>query len=351
MLRSSLASIFQDTLWKAICASARETPALTALPCNDGQQRMFAAMPKFKKSTTRKYYAVRKGRIPGVYSSWNECQEQVHRFTGAIHKSFSTEAEARAFAGTAGIPRPAGGAGTKERVLSPKRQPLSTKASSGDTYNGDDISPPVPPSPGIYLRVPAEHVRLTGAMSDQKTFDVARIMYDGGARGNPGRGGAGAVLLDGNTDVVLGTVFVPLAHATNNEAEYIGCIIGLRLALHFCHVINGDSAPSVYADTRQHNLAATFRSLEVVGDSLLVAEQLKGNYQVKAETLRPLKNEACSLLTAIDIHHTDIKVKHVPRAQNKIADRLANEAMDQQGGPMIENATQFLRHICSQHCS
>eukprot|EP00041_Stephanoeca_diplocostata_P014867 m.281065 g.281065 ORF g.281065 m.281065 type:complete len:80 (+) comp19834_c0_seq8:220-459(+) len=77
MLRSSLASIFQDTLWKAICASARETPALTALPCNDGQQRMFAAMPKFKKSTTRKYYAVRKGRIPVSHTVFFDVTDDV----------------------------------------------------------------------------------------------------------------------------------------------------------------------------------------------------------------------------------------------------------------------------------
>lgn len=42
----------------------------------------------------KKYYAVRKGRAIGVYSSWNECEEQVSKYSGAEHESFYSLEEA-----------------------------------------------------------------------------------------------------------------------------------------------------------------------------------------------------------------------------------------------------------------
>src|SRR5699024_10347610 len=44
-----------------------------------------------------KYYAVRKGRNPGIYTSWDSCLKEVKGFSGAIYKSFKTKAEAIAF--------------------------------------------------------------------------------------------------------------------------------------------------------------------------------------------------------------------------------------------------------------
>lgn len=52
----------------------------------------------------KKYYAVRAGRTPGVYTSWPECQKNVIGFAGAIFKGFETEEEAKQFAfGSSGI--------------------------------------------------------------------------------------------------------------------------------------------------------------------------------------------------------------------------------------------------------
>lgn len=45
-----------------------------------------------------KYYAVKKGRKPGVYQSWAECKAMVDGFPGAVYKSFKTREEAVAFA-------------------------------------------------------------------------------------------------------------------------------------------------------------------------------------------------------------------------------------------------------------
>ncbi len=45
----------------------------------------------------QKYYAVRQGRVPGIYRTWDECKAQVHGFKEAAYKSFASEAEAIAF--------------------------------------------------------------------------------------------------------------------------------------------------------------------------------------------------------------------------------------------------------------
>ncbi|MBS5148287.1 MAG: viroplasmin family protein [Veillonella sp.] len=51
----------------------------------------------------KKFYAVRQGRVPGVYTTWADCEKQVKGFGGAIYKSFPTEAEARAFVDDSGL--------------------------------------------------------------------------------------------------------------------------------------------------------------------------------------------------------------------------------------------------------
>lgn len=47
-----------------------------------------------------KFYGVHVGRVPGVYTDWAECKEQVDKFPGAIYKSFSYRSEAEAFVAT-----------------------------------------------------------------------------------------------------------------------------------------------------------------------------------------------------------------------------------------------------------
>ena len=51
----------------------------------------------------KKYYAVRQGRVPGVYTTWADCEKQVKGFGGAIYKSFPTESEARVFVEDLGL--------------------------------------------------------------------------------------------------------------------------------------------------------------------------------------------------------------------------------------------------------
>ena len=92
-----------------------------------------------------------------------------------------------------------------------------------------------------------------------------------------------------------------LGIATNNVAEYRGLIAALQWAV----------------EQQRHAVA-------VKGDSLLIIEQMRGNYKVKHEGLKPLYLQARMLVMQIG----DVTFAHVPREQNKDADRLSNVGMD-----------------------
>ena len=127
------------------------------------------------------------------------------------------------------------------------------------------------------------------------------LFTDGACRGNPGFGGAGAVLLsvDGR-EIARAKKF--LGHCTNNIAEYRALLLGLEEALkHGC------------------------RSISVFMDSELLVRQLQGIYRVKKPDLQPLMADARALLSRFDTW----RVEHVRRSENVLADRLANEALDE----------------------
>jgi probable phosphoglycerate mutase len=124
---------------------------------------------------------------------------------------------------------------------------------------------------------------------------------DGGARGNPGPAGYGAVIRDAATGKVLAQHSEPLGTATNNAAEYAGLVAGLRAA---------------------KELGAT--EVEVRMDSKLVIEQMAGRWQIKHPGLRPLAAQAAALVGEF----RSVRYQWVPRERNKDADALANQAMD-----------------------
>ncbi len=124
---------------------------------------------------------------------------------------------------------------------------------------------------------------------------------DGGARGNPGPAGYGVVITDENGEV-LAELYEGIGVATNNIAEYRGLIAALEWALAHGH-------------TRLH----------LKSDSLLVVQQVLGNYRVKHEGLLPLYRQVRHLMARIG----QVTFEHVRRELNKDADRLSNLGMDQ----------------------
>ncbi|HDQ04947.1 MAG TPA: ribonuclease HI family protein [Deltaproteobacteria bacterium] len=127
------------------------------------------------------------------------------------------------------------------------------------------------------------------------------ILYsDGACRGNPGVGGAGAVITDAQGNVLWeGNEY--LGHCTNNIAEYKALILGLKGALQ-----------------------KGYKHLEVYLDSELLVRQINGAYKVKNEKLKNLMREIRSLIPSFEL----IKVTHVARCRNAQADKLANLAID-----------------------
>ena len=128
-----------------------------------------------------------------------------------------------------------------------------------------------------------------------------RLYCDGAARGNPGPAGAGAVIVNPAGHIVA-KIGKFLGEETNNVAEYMGLILGLRRAK-----------------------AMGIKELDVLADSELVVKQLNGDYAVKAEHLQPLHAEAQALLKAFD----QIEVRHIPREENGQADAMSNRAIDE----------------------
>ena len=123
---------------------------------------------------------------------------------------------------------------------------------------------------------------------------------DGGARGNPGPAGYGALLQD-EAGGVLAELSEFLGNRTNNFAEYSGLLGCLQWALEHGH-----------------------RRLRVISDSELMVKQIQGKYKVNSPDLRPLWEEARRRIARLE----RFEISHALRHKNKAADQLANDAMD-----------------------
>ena len=130
---------------------------------------------------------------------------------------------------------------------------------------------------------------------------ILNLYTDGACRGNPGYGGAGVVLTDEKGNIV-GTTRKFLGLCTNNLAEYRALIIGLEEALR-----------------------RRCRQLHIFLDSELLVKQINGTYRVKNDKLKILMKDVKRLLASLDGY----VIEHIGRDKNKMADRLANQAIDE----------------------
>lgn len=130
----------------------------------------------------------------------------------------------------------------------------------------------------------------------------ALLFVDGGARGNPGPAGVGAVLHMPGADPEGRGEYI--GEATNNVAEYRALLLGLALA---------------------REMGA--KRLAVHSDSELLVRQLTGVYRVKHPDLKPLHQEARRLASGFE----SVSWIHVPREKNHRADELVNRAIDARG--------------------
>jgi ribonuclease HI len=121
------------------------------------------------------------------------------------------------------------------------------------------------------------------------------LQFDGGATPNPGKAAGAAVLLFNGDISHERAVF--LNHATNNEAEYMGLIVGLEMCLEL-----------------------QIKNINVTGDSMLIINQMNGKWKCSKEHLRPYYDKCLKLLNKFQC----VSIKHVLRAFNKNADALSD---------------------------
>jgi ribonuclease HI len=126
------------------------------------------------------------------------------------------------------------------------------------------------------------------------------VNVDGGSRGNPGPAAIAAVVTDPSGDELTERAET-IGEATNNVAEYRALLLGIELA----KTLDADE-------------------VEFVGDSKLIVEQVKGNWKVKQDHLRPLHTAVRDALRDLP----SWSIRHVKRGENERADELLNDALD-----------------------
>jgi ribonuclease HI len=126
------------------------------------------------------------------------------------------------------------------------------------------------------------------------------IYTDGASRGNPGPAAAGVAIFSTDGQLIE-EISLKLGNQTNNFAEYTALIEGLKAA------VEGGA-----------------KSVVVKADSQFMIRQMLGEYKVKTETIKPLYQESKRLAAEFQ----KVKFEHIPREENKHADRLANDALD-----------------------
>jgi ribonuclease HI len=131
------------------------------------------------------------------------------------------------------------------------------------------------------------------------------IHIDGASRGNPGEAGFGIhVSAPPGAEARL---YGYLGRATNNVAEYEALLQALR-----------------------HALARGARRVRVFSDSELVVRQVEGRYKVRHPDMQALHREARALIARFEA----FEIRHVRREQNREADRLANQALDEKASKL-----------------
>ncbi|CAL4917036.1 unnamed protein product [Urochloa decumbens] len=285
------------------------------------------------------YYVVRKGDVVAVYKNLRDCQAQIcSSVSGPAASAYKGHSWSR----------------EKEEYLSSQGLSNATYVINATELREDIFGPLVPcsfqeivgassnqPAPnhlgirnGIAYQTRPQSVDLnheakssssrhispaspyTGAVEAQpisKQYMMAILHFDGASKGNPGKAGAGAVLMteDGR---VISRLREGLGVVTNNVAEYRGLILGLKYAI-------------------RHG----FKRIKVHGDSLLVCNQVNGVWQTKHQNMMELCNEVRRLKE----NFLSFQISHVRREWNAEADRQANIGITLASGAVSEERGDF----------
>jgi ribonuclease HI len=133
---------------------------------------------------------------------------------------------------------------------------------------------------------------------------IIKVFTDGASKGNPGKSGIGILITNVNNEELL-THNEYIGETTNNVAEYSAFIKSLELV-------------------KSLNQSDKIKKIEFYADSELLVKQLNGQYKVRDSKLNLLHNETKNNLSELNIIYT---INYIPRTENTIADKLANEAI------------------------
>ena len=153
----------------------------------------------------------------------------------------------------------------------------------------------------------SDYISITGNKVDSASCFL--LQFDGGAVPNPGKACGSAVIYNNNSPRCLyleGGIY--LDKATNNQAEYMGLLFGLQQAI-----------------------KSNITNLVIEGDSQLVVMQVSRSWNVRNKALLTYHN----LLRGLIKKFNYLGIRHIPRAKNSVADKLADEG--------IEKGQSFLR--------
>ncbi|KAM0915801.1 hypothetical protein ACQ4PT_010565 [Festuca glaucescens] len=247
------------------------------------------------------YYVVKKGDMVGVYKTLNDCQAQICSSVSgpaaSAYKGYRWSKEKAEYLSSCGLINASytiNAADFREDLLGTlvpctfqDAKPRSSSHSSPNNTN---------------------HSGAFDAQPVSKQYMVCVVHFDGASKGNPGKSGAGAVLMteDGR---VISRLREGLGVATNNVAEYRGLILGLKYAIRL-----------------------GFKRIKVYGDSQLVCYQVKGTWQAKKENMM----ELCKEVKKLQENFISFEVNHVRREWNSEADRQANIAVTLTSGAVSE---------------
>ena len=142
------------------------------------------------------------------------------------------------------------------------------------------------------------------------------IVYtDGGSRGNPGPAAIGIVICDKYGNVIK-KYSKAIDETTNNEAEYQAVIFALQ------------KIKFLFGKKKAKEL-----EIEIKTDSELVSKQLNHQYKIKEKNLIPFFIKVWNL----EMDFKKVFFTHIPREENKEADRLVNQELDKRTTPTIFN--------------
>eukprot|EP00037_Helgoeca_nana_P000624 m.22557 g.22557 ORF g.22557 m.22557 type:complete len:403 (+) comp10765_c0_seq1:24-1232(+) len=326
-------SISRDIARKYKAPRSKVPVGLRVRESNTQPRDTMPKMPKVKRVRPRKkFWACGIGRRPGVYTEY--LPELVLKYKYCEHKSFETEAEAKKYVASKAerairvamlleqaTPSPPGSpaqqiAGTN--CEAPNHDDVNDETNSVATESDDDEVR----SMLLNVHRTPQSVTTFHGMRGRPYISEAVLQFMGGCWDNPGCAGASAILLTRlqppmipggywHPDVspslpfteVVATSCIGFDWATDTEAQYVGLILGLQLAL---------------------NCGVT--SLRIIGDSALVHKQVTGEFRVKAERLQPLSQIVTSLLDVLRVDRTQLE--YVQTHRHPEASRLMTAAMN-----------------------